>query len=119
MSRGGERARFQSTGPDNVFGVARRPWLIPVAAAVAAVAPFAAGVVVWRMTGLALAPNAVPCLADHGCAIYGVRGPGIPHRLHPLRAEMLWAASALFAVVAIGTSLRQWRRPGTVQSVTG
>jgi hypothetical protein len=79
-------------------------------AAVAAVALFAAGVVVWRMTS---APEAGPV----GGVLYVIIRPS--HRLHPLRAESLWAASAPFAVVAIGISLRQKRRPGAAQTVSG
>jgi hypothetical protein len=70
-----------------------RPWLIPTAAA-AAVALFVAGVVTWRMTpGIPHCPPSMLCLEVS-------RG----HRLHPLRAELLWAASAVFALVAVGGS---------------
>ena len=88
-------------------GVARRPWLVPTGAAIAAVAFFVAGVVVWRMT-----PGRVH-LGGHGPTLFYVAPP---HRLHPLRAELLWAASAFFALVAITVSRR--RRSDAAPTVT-
>ena len=61
--------------PDNVSGVARRTRLVPTLAAIAAVAFFVAGVVVWRMT-----PGRVH-LGGHGPTLFYVAPP---HRLHPL-----------------------------------
>lgn len=82
-----------------------RPWLIPAVAAAMAVAFFIAGVVVWRMM------SQVQCHSVGGltCVLLP------PHRLHPLRAELLWAVSAVFALVAFGTGLWQRGRPGTAQ----
>lgn len=85
-----------------------RPWLIPAVAALAAVAFLVAGVVAWRMTWPPAHVGDLPRLY--------VPAPR-PHRLHPLRAELLWAASALFALVAIGTWLR-WRESDTEPTVT-
>jgi hypothetical protein len=87
----------------------RRPWLIPTAAAAVALALFIAGVLTWRMM-----PGVRPCPPNTLCVL-----PLGAHRLHPLRAELLWAASAIFALVAAGASLRQWRRPGAARLVSG
>jgi hypothetical protein len=79
-------------------------------AAVAAVALFVAGVVVWRMTSTPARP------VSRGI---GVVDLAPPHRRHPLRAELLWAASALFAVAAIGIWLRRRHRRGSVEPASG
>jgi len=86
-----------------------RPWLIPAVAALAAVVSFGAGVVVWRMM------SQVQCHAFGGltCVLLP------PHRLHPLRAEALWAVSALCGLVAIGVSLRLWRPRARLPIVSG
>jgi uncharacterized membrane protein len=76
-----------------------------VVAAVAAVVFFGAGVITWRM------------MSQHWYAIHSILYAP-QHRLHPLRAELLWAASTLFAVVAIGAFLQQKRRPGTAQTAS-
>jgi hypothetical protein len=76
-----------------------RPWLIPAVAAAAALALFVAGVVTWRMM-----PGVRPCPPNSLCFTLLP-----PHRLHPLRAELFWAASAAFGVIAVGASLRHWR----------
>jgi hypothetical protein len=86
-------------------GQSRRAWLVPVVAAVATVALFVAGVVAWRMTSGPVPPGRFYFPASHP-----------PHRLHPLRAELLWAASVLFALVAISVSQR--RRSDTAPTVT-
>jgi hypothetical protein len=85
----------------------RRPWLISTAAAAVALALFIAGVVTWRMM-----PGLPSCPPNSLCYL-----PLSTHRLHPLRAELLWAASAIFAVIAAAASARQW--PGTVRPVSG
>jgi hypothetical protein len=99
-----------------VSGVTRRPWLVPAVATLAAVAFFVAGVVAWRMTG-------VPPEGHFKCPPNALCGtsivPDLPHRLHPLQAELLWAASALLALVGVGTGLRVWRRPSPAQPVSG
>jgi hypothetical protein len=79
---------------------------MPTVAAIAAVAFFVAGVVLWRMAS----PNLHVTSPYH----HAVPSALLPHRLHPLRAELLWAASAVLALVAVGTGSRQWRRPQTV-----
>jgi len=86
-----------------------RPWLIPTAAAAVALALFIAGVVTWRMM-----PGIPYCPPNSLCYL-----PLPAHRLHPLRAELLWAASAVFALIAAAESVRQWRRPGAVRPTSG
>ncbi|MEP6642101.1 MAG: hypothetical protein ABJB93_09370 [Gaiellales bacterium] len=87
----------------------RRPWLIPTAAGAGALALFIAGVLTWRMM-----PGIPGCSPNTLCPAV------VPaDRLHPLRAELLWAASAAFALIAVGASLRQWRRPGAARPVSG
>jgi hypothetical protein len=69
-----------------------------------------AGVLTWRMM-----PGVRPCPPNALCGL-----TVLPvHRLHPLRAELLWAASAVFALIAVGASARHWRRPGAVRPVSG
>jgi hypothetical protein len=85
-----------------------RPWLIPTVAAALALAFFIAGVVTWRMM-----PDMPSCSPNSLCFEL------LPsHRLHPLRAELLWAASAVFALIAAGTLLRNWRRPAAAPAVS-
>ena len=92
----------------------RGRWLIPVGASVAAVALFAAGVVAWRMRQpLPTGWTAYASTANHVTVYYHAR-----HRLHPLRAEALWAAGAVFALVALATGLRARRRPDPAQPAT-
>ena len=90
-----------------------RPWLAPAAAA-AAVVFFVAGVVVWRMYG----SPAGHCNGGGPVLYLCGRGFG-SHRLHPLRAELLWAASVVLALVAVGGSLRQRRGSVSAQAVRG
>ena len=80
-----------------------RPWLISTIAFVVAVALFVAGIVTWRM--FSTWPH---CSGHFSCG-----APPPPHRLHPLRAELLWAASAFFALTAVGIGMWQWLRPTT------
>jgi hypothetical protein len=86
-----------------------------VVAAVTAVALFVAGVVVWRMTA-PVYPAVPRCPANSLC--YNPF-PAFAHRLHPLRAEMLWVASALLALLAIGTTVRQRQQPCAAETVSG
>jgi hypothetical protein len=90
-------ARFVKTIRD-------RPWLLPVGAAAIAICLFIAGVVVWRM----MPPQPSPPL----CPAHALCGflPESSHRLHPVRAELLWAASGLFSIIALSSALRSWRR---------
>jgi len=83
--------------------VTARGWLISTIALVVTLALFVAGLVTWRMF------STLPACPPH--VICGAPPP--PHRLHPFRAELLWGASAVFALVAVGVGLRQWRRPTT------
>lgn len=80
----------------------RRPWLIPTVVAAAAVILFVAGAAAWEMTAPIRTP---PCPANSLC--YGPLPPD-GHRLHPLRAELLWGASALCALVAVALPLRRY-----------
>ncbi|HEX5559461.1 MAG TPA: hypothetical protein VFX13_17735 [Gaiellales bacterium] len=87
----------------------RRPSVVLVLASLIAVALFVAGVVTWRMMST---PVLLPsCPPNTACSL----GPslGSPYQLHPLRAELLWAASAVFAMLALGSGFRRWRRPMT------
>jgi hypothetical protein len=88
--------------------VTKRAWLIPLIALVLAAALFVAGVVEWRMFSPACPGDSVGCLL--------ALPP--PHRLHPLRAELLWAASAFFVLVALGVGIWEWRRSGTGRTAT-
>jgi len=65
----------------------------PVAAAVAAIGLLVVGVIVWRMWGAPMYCPPPPALRCLNTAPY--------HRLHPLRAEALWAASALSALIGL------------------
>lgn len=87
----------------------RHPWLVPVLASLIAVALLVAGVVTWRMMST---PVLLPsCPPNTTCSL----GPslGSPYQLHPLRAELFWAASAVFALLAVGSALWRGRQPTT------
>jgi hypothetical protein len=77
-----------------------RPWLVPAAIAVIAVGFVIAGLLTWQVTS-----SGVPCPAHHTC-FTAVR----PHRLHPVRAELLWAIAALLAIIAAEVALWQRRQ---------
>jgi predicted small integral membrane protein len=79
----------------------RRPWLLPAAAALAAVALFVAGAVAWDMAAAVGAPR---CPANHICFATVVPD----HHLHPLRAGLLWVASALCALSAAARPLGRY-----------
>jgi hypothetical protein len=100
--------RTACASPGYNLGVTKRAWLIPLIALVLAVALFVAGVVEWRMFSPACDTKLV------GCRL--ALPP--PHRLHPLRAELLWAASAFFGLVALGVGLWAWRRWGAGRKAT-
>ena len=61
----------------------------------------AAGLVVWREMSLSWATLAARCSGTLGCALFPPQ-----HRLHPLRAELLWAAASLIGLIAVGLTLR-------------
>ena len=67
-----------------------------------------AGVVVWREMSPSLAALTARCARERtlGC---GIAFPP-PYRLHPLRAELLWAAAAVTGLVAARQTLRPSRR---------
>jgi hypothetical protein len=81
----------------------RPPWLVSTIAAAVALALFIAGLLTWRIM-----PGIPQCSPKTLCFMLPA------HRLHPLRAELLWVASAIFALIAAGMSLQQWRRPVNV-----
>jgi len=97
--------------PDTVEPMAHiRPWLVPIVLALAAAVLFVAGAVVWRMMsplprGSAGYGN---CPGADACVRFFVVAP--PQRLHPLRAELLWTASAVLALAAPATALLRLRR---------
>jgi hypothetical protein len=76
-----------------------RPWLVPVAIAVIAVGLLIAGIVTWQMTS-----SHAHCGARVAVCTAG------KHRHHPLRAELLWAASGLLAIIAAEIALWQRRQ---------
>ena len=89
--------------------------VIPVAAMLLALALLVAGVVTWRMfSGL---PPHHPSHRVAGPSVVAYFYP--VHRLHPLRAELLWAASAVFALIAVGAGLRARRRPTAGRPAAG
>jgi hypothetical protein len=71
----------------------------------AAVVLFIAGVLTWRMMS-SLPSNGFP---GRGESVIYFRPA--QHRLHPLRAELLWAASGSCALVAIAAGAQARRRP--------
>lgn len=77
-----------------------RPWLVPAAIAVTAVLFLIAGVVTWQAMS-----SGVPCPAHEACTSAVKR-----HRLHPVRAELLWAISGLLAIIAAEVALWQRRQ---------
>jgi hypothetical protein len=77
--------------------MSRRLLIVLVACAGGAVVLRIAGVLTWRMSSPQLGPEYLR-----------------PYRLHPLRAELLWAAACLFALVAVAIGVRERR----VQSVS-
>jgi ABC-type Fe3+-siderophore transport system permease subunit len=94
---------------------------------VAGMALAIAGAATWRMALFPAAqpvvvhashPAALACPADASCLTAtavvhtGLAGPGPrPYRLHPLRAELLWVASAACAICAVALAGR--RRPAS------
>jgi hypothetical protein len=66
-------------------------WMVPVASAGLALCLLAAGAIIWQSTSTeTFCPG--PTCATHA---------SIRHQIHPMRAEGLWALSAIFGVVAL------------------
>jgi len=82
--------------------------LLVVVLALTSLALAAAGVVVWREMSPSIAALSARCASRHtlGCGF----GFPPPYRLHPLRAELLWAAAAASGLVAVGLMFRPSRR---------
>jgi hypothetical protein len=77
--------------------------------AMVAVALAAAGVVVWREMSPSVAAQMARCTGGLAC------GAIPPYHLHPVRAELLWAAAGLAGLLAIVVALRpRLHRGGTV-----
>lgn len=87
-----------------------RPRVVAGLAFVTAIVLFVAGLVVWRQMSTLAGP---PVMSG---ALY-FRLPE-PYRLHPLRAEILWAASAAFAVIGVWVSMPTARRPRLSETAT-
>ena len=68
-----------------------------------AIVLFVAGLVVWRQTSTLAGRTGM------SGALY-LHLPE-PYRLHPLRAELLWAVSAVFAAIGVWVRLRTATRP--------
>jgi hypothetical protein len=89
--------------------------LVVAALAVTSLALAVAGVVVWREMSPSIAALAARCSSrrELGC---GFAFPP-PYRLHPLRAELLWAAAAVTGLLAVGQTLGpSCRRDGVVRA---
>ncbi len=72
--------------------------------AFAALALAIAGVVVWREMSPSIADLAARC-SSRALLDCGFAYPP-PHRLHPLRAELLWTAAAIVGLLAVGRTVR-------------
>jgi NADPH:quinone reductase-like Zn-dependent oxidoreductase len=82
-----------------------------------AVALAVAGTVEWRMMSPSIAAIQASCSgrALLGC---GFAYPP-PHRLYPLRAELVWAAAGLVGLLAIAIALRPRPHRGTTITASG
>ena len=81
--------------------------------AVIAIALAVAGAVMWREMSPSVATQMARC--THGLACGAIP----PYHLHPLRAELLWAAAGLTGVTALALALRPHRRAGRPQPIAG
>jgi hypothetical protein len=78
-----------------------RPWLVPGILAAAAFVLLVMGAITWQMRS---SPGHCPPHA--ACNVLGHT-----HRHHPLRAELMWVAAGLLAIVAVEAALMQRRLP--------
>jgi hypothetical protein len=62
-----------------------------------------AGLVVWREMSLSWGTLAARCSGTLGCAVFPPQ-----YRLHPLRAELLWAAASVTGLIAVGLTVRPY-----------
>jgi hypothetical protein len=68
-----------------------RQWIVPAVSAAIALCLLAAGAMIWQIASAeTFCPG--PLCATHAT---------VQHQIHPLRAEGLWALSAIFTVVAL------------------
>jgi hypothetical protein len=91
--------------------------LVVALLALTSLALAAAGLVVWREMSPSIAELAARCSSrgELGC---GIAFPP-PYRLHPLRAELLWAAAGVTGVLAVGQTVRLSRRPDGAVGASG
>jgi hypothetical protein len=82
-----------------------RGWVVSGAAMFIALCLFVGGVVAWRMTSI---PVQGVCPPRVVCVPMVMQG----HRIHPLRAEILWALSGIFVMVAFISAARPLTRWG-------
>ena len=81
--------------------------------AMVALALAGAGVVVWQEISPSVAAQMARCTGGLAC------GAIPPYHLHPLRAELLWAAAGLVGLFAVGIALRPRLRAGTTVPASG
>ena len=77
-----------------------RPWLVPGILAAAAFVLLVAGVLTWQMRS-----------SPGHCPAHAYCGALRSHRHHPLRAELMWVAAGLLAIVAAEAAIMQRRLP--------
>ena len=91
--------------------------LLAAGLAFASLALAIAGLIVWREMSPSIAD-----LEAH-CSFRALLGCGFafqpPHRLHPLRAELLWAAAAVLGVIAAGLAVRPHIRRDRTLTASG
>lgn len=84
-----------------------------------AVALAVAGTVEWRMMSPSIADLEARCVSGSRILLGCGFADSPPYHLHPLRAELLWAAAGLVGLLAIGIALRPRLRGGTAVPASG